>query len=163
MDNNPSPIKPKPAHEILARLSAVISSEITEQLPDLDPGDIKAALETAAISMREQAELPNEESEVLVETSIQTTVDLDPNKILVVDDVNENLFLIEYLFKNTEFSLSLADDAKEALVKARTEHPILIISDVMMPQMSGFELLTALKEDERTKNIGIILVTAHHR
>ncbi len=163
MVNNLSPIKPKPVHEILARLSAVIPSEITNQLPDLDIGDIKAALDTAAITMRERAGLPNKESEELVETSIQAAADLDPNKILVVDDVNENLFLIEYLFKNTEFSLSLVADAKEALVKARTERPILIISDVMMPQMSGFELLTALKEDERTKNIGIILVTAHHR
>ncbi len=89
--------------------------------------------------------------------------DLDLNKILVVDDVKENLFLIEYLFRNSEFTLSLASSAKEALAKAQTELPILIISDIMMPEMSGFELLTALKADERTANIGVILVTAHHR
>ena len=89
--------------------------------------------------------------------------ELDLNKILVVDDVKENLFLIEYLFRNSEFTLSLASSAKEALAKAQTELPILIISDIMMPEMSGFELLTALKADERTANIGVILVTAHHR
>ena len=77
--------------------------------------------------------------------------------------IQENLFLIEYLFRKTEFSLSLASSAQEALAKARAELPIMIISDIMMPGMSGFELLTALKQDERTKNMGVILVTAHHR
>ena len=74
--------------------------------------------------------------------------DLDLNKILVVDDVKENLFLIEYLFRNTEFTLSLTSSPEEALIKAQTESPILIISDIMMPQMSGFELLAALKADK---------------
>lgn len=96
-------------------------------------------------------------------TANRPAADLDLNKILVVDDVKENLFLIEYLFRTTEFTLSLASSPQEALAKAQTELPILIISDIMMPQMSGFELLAALKADERTANIGVILVTAHHR
>ena len=95
-------------------------------------------------------------------TNLETS-ELDLKKILIVDDVPENKLLLQYMFKDSEFILSVADSAKEALAKARTELPVLIISDIQMPGLSGFELLAALKADQHTKNIGVILVTAHHR
>lgn len=89
--------------------------------------------------------------------------ELDLNKILLVDDIPENRLLLQLMFRDTEFTLSEAANAGEALTKARAELPALIVSDIQMPGLSGFELVTALKADPRTQNIGVILVTAHHR
>lgn len=89
--------------------------------------------------------------------------ELDLKKILLVDDIPENRLLLQLMFKDTEFTLSIAGGVHEALTKARTELPALIISDIQMPGLSGFELVAALKADPYTRNIGVILVTAHHR
>lgn len=91
------------------------------------------------------------------------TSELDLKKILLVDDLPENRLLLQLMFKDTGFTLSIASDAQEALSKARTELPALIVSDIQMPGLSGFDLVAALKADPRTKNMGVILVTAHHR
>ena len=95
-------------------------------------------------------------------TNLETS-ELDLKKILIVDDVPENRLLLQYMFKDSEFILSVAANAKEALARARTELPVLIVSDIQMPGLSGFELVAALKADQHTKNIGVILVTAHYR
>ena len=154
----------KSVDKILAWLAANLPPELVDQPADFNWADISSALEHAAARLRQPEDWSVQTGQVGVEAaSAQSSGDLDLNKILIVDDVKENLFLIEYLFRKTEFSLSLASSAQEALAKARTELPIMIISDIMMPGMSGFELLTALKQDERTKNMGVILVTAHHR
>lgn len=89
--------------------------------------------------------------------------ELDLNKILLVDDIPDNRLLLQLMFRGTEFTLSEAASAGEALTKARIELPALIVSDIQMPGLSGFELVAALKADPRTQNIGVILVTAHHR
>ncbi|MCL4298296.1 MAG: GAF domain-containing protein [Anaerolineae bacterium] len=89
--------------------------------------------------------------------------ELDLNKILLVDDIPDNRLLLQLMFRDTEFTLSEAASAGEALTKARIELPALIVSDIQMPGLSGFELVAALKADPRTQNIGVILVTAHHR
>jgi signal transduction histidine kinase/FixJ family two-component response regulator len=86
--------------------------------------------------------------------------ELDLKKILIVDDDPDNRLLLEYLFKDSKFTVSLADNAEEALLKAHTELPALIISDIQLPGLNGFALLQTLKADPRTKNIGVILVTA---
>jgi two-component system phosphate regulon sensor histidine kinase PhoR len=88
--------------------------------------------------------------------------DLDLTKILLVDDIPENQLLLQFMFRDSNFSLSMADNAQEALNKASLELPALIISDIQMPGLSGFDLLTTLKANPRTKNIAVILVTAHH-
>ncbi len=90
-------------------------------------------------------------------------VELDLNKILIVDDSRENLLLMEYMFKGSSYKIVSIPDSQQALAIARAELPALIVSDIAMPVLSGLELLTALKADELTQNIAVILVTAHHR
>ncbi len=149
--------------EVLGCVAATIPAEVTDQL-GLELADVKAALEYAATVVHQQAKLADEEQSLGNEVaSDQETVELDLKKILAVDDDKNNLFLIQHMFKDSGFTISTASNAEEALIKARTELPVLIISDVQMPGMDGFELLTTLKTDERTKNIAVILVTAHHR
>jgi PAS domain S-box-containing protein len=146
-----------PVHETLAHLADRISPEMASRLFDLEIGDVKAALDYAAMLSQQVDHIAGSEP-----LATQETVDLDLRKILVVDDIEENRFLIKYMFRGTDFNLLLAANAREALELARVEFPVLIISDIQMPLMNGLEFLQALKSDDQTKNIAVILVTAHH-
>jgi putative two-component system response regulator len=82
------------------------------------------------------------------------------NKILVVDDEERNLRLMEALLTPLGHEVILALNGEEALEKVREIPPDLILLDVMMPKMDGFELSRRLKGDEETAIIPIIMVTA---
>lgn len=150
--------------QVLERIAAIIPDEFAQRLLGLETADIKAALEYAATALRPPEE-PVDQQHVFSldeDGEDQGTVELDPKRILVVDDLEQNLTMINYMFKNSGFSLSMASSAQEAMQKAWSELPILIISDIQMPGTSGLDLLAQLKADDRTKNIAVILVTAHH-
>jgi PleD family two-component response regulator len=92
------------------------------QLADLKSVEVKAALEYAANIVRQQTNSPiASQFPVSSENSDLESPELDLKKILVVDDMPENRLLLEYMFKESGYTLSLAVDAKEALAKARTE------------------------------------------
>ncbi len=82
------------------------------------------------------------------------------NKILVVDDEERNLRLMEALLTPLGHEVILARNGEEALEKVREVPPDLILLDVMMPKMDGFELSKCLKDDEETAIIPIVVVTA---
>ncbi|GHT64432.1 hybrid sensor histidine kinase/response regulator [Bacteroidia bacterium] len=81
-------------------------------------------------------------------------------KILIIEDDDE---VREFVFNqlNNSFSMFVAKDGMEGLEKAGNEQPNLIICDVMMPGIDGFEVTRRLKEDFLTSHIPIILLTAH--
>lgn len=83
-------------------------------------------------------------------------------KILVADDNLQNLELIEAYLADLASEIVTATDGEETLEKARAETPDLILLDVMMPKMSGFEVCKQLKADPRTHDIPILMVTALH-
>ena len=82
-------------------------------------------------------------------------------RILIVDDNEPDIVLIEdsLVEKGYDHEILKAKDGQEALEKARTENPDLIILDVMLPKMDGFHVCGMLKSDGRFKNIPIILLT----
>jgi two-component system phosphate regulon response regulator PhoB len=80
--------------------------------------------------------------------------------ILVVDDEPDAITLIEFNLKAAGFLVKTADDGAEALVKARTLLPSLIILDVMLPEVNGFEICKLLRRDPATAGIPIIMLTA---
>ena len=81
------------------------------------------------------------------------------NKILVVDDSpTERHFLGELLTKNG-YNVVMAENGEEAMVKAKQEKPDLIIMDVVMPGLNGFQATRAITKDDETKNIPVILCT----
>jgi len=82
------------------------------------------------------------------------------SKILVVDDDDRNLRLMEALLILLGYEVILARDGEAALEKAREIPPDVILLDVMMPKMDGFEVARRLKEKEETKFIPIVIVTA---
>ena len=83
--------------------------------------------------------------------------------ILVVDDTPSELALITNFLKESGFSVVVATDAKEALAKAADHKPDVVITDVVMPGMSGFELCRTLKKNEATKNTPIVVCTSKNQ
>ncbi len=88
------------------------------------------------------------------------TVDTSGSRILVVDDNEQNLeLLVEYL-DSLDCTIETAIDGIDALEKIEQTPPDLILLDIMMPRMSGFEVCRKLKSDPETRDIPIIMVTA---
>src|SRR3990167_10430745 len=83
------------------------------------------------------------------------------SKILIADDEPSLRLLVKAtLSSNKSFELIEASDGNEALLKSQTETPDLILLDVMMPGLSGFEVCERLKNDPNKKKIVIIMLTA---
>jgi CheY-like chemotaxis protein len=84
-----------------------------------------------------------------------------PSKILVVDDNDQNRELLEaYVQDLPEVTVLSAVDGTDALEAVAREHPDLILLDIMMPKMSGFEVCRRLKADPGTQDIPVVMVTA---
>lgn len=81
-------------------------------------------------------------------------------KILIVDDVMSNVLLLKVLLTNEKFKIVTASDGHQALDQVEKENPDLILLDVMMPDMSGFEVSQQLKANPGTAEIPIIFLTA---
>ena len=86
-----------------------------------------------------------------------------PIKILVVDDREDNLFSIETILENENYIIVKAHSGKAALKILLTQHDFtLILMDVQMPDMSGFETADLIYQREKLKHIPIIFITAHN-
>ena len=81
-------------------------------------------------------------------------------RILVADDDEKNLLLLTSKLASEGYEVESALDGREAVEKTMTFHPDLVILDVMMPVMSGYEALRRLKSSEATRYIPIIMLTA---
>lgn len=81
-------------------------------------------------------------------------------KILIVDDVMSNVLLLKVLLTNEKFRIATASNGRQALEQVEKENPDLILLDVMMPDMSGFEVAQHLKESPDTVETPIIFLTA---
>ena len=81
-------------------------------------------------------------------------------KILIVDDVMSNVLLLKVLLTNEKFALATASNGRQALEQVDKENPDLVLLDVMMPDMSGFEVAQHLKANPKTADIPIIFLTA---
>ena len=91
-----------------------------------------------------------------------TPLDIDPSKstILVVDDNPQNLELLQAYLEDLGCKVVSAVDGVEAMQAVAQHNPDLILLDIMMPKMSGFEVCRRLKEDEATCDIPVVMVTA---
>ena len=83
-----------------------------------------------------------------------------PKKILAVDDERHIVRLVEVNLQRAGYEVVTAYDGKEALEKVKSEKPDLVVLDVMMPYMDGFEVLKNLKADPITAEIPVIMLTA---
>jgi signal transduction histidine kinase len=84
----------------------------------------------------------------------------DKANILVVDDTHANLKLLARILANENYIVRPIPDGAFALSAARAEPPDLILLDIMMPGMSGYEVCEQLKADERTRDIPVLFISA---
>ncbi len=80
--------------------------------------------------------------------------------ILVADDEAHILHIVSMKLRNAGFEVLTAVDGEEALDLCRAEHPDLLITDYQMPYLSGLELCMELREDESTRDIPALMLTA---
>ena len=92
--------------------------------------------------------------------TLESNLNRSDYKILIVDDVVSNVLLLKILLSNEKFQVCTANNGTTCIEMARKEHPDLILLDVMMPDMNGFDTATVLKKEEGTKDIPIIFLTA---
>lgn len=81
-------------------------------------------------------------------------------KVLIVDDSSTNNLLCQTIFEENGFLTYIATSGAEALSIVKKNVPDIILLDIMMPDLNGFEILQILKSDERTKNVPVIIVSA---
>lgn len=81
-------------------------------------------------------------------------------KILVCDDERHIVRLIQVNLERQGYQVVTAFDGKEGLEKIRAEKPNLVVLDVMMPYMDGFEVLKALRREPETETLPVIMLTA---
>jgi len=81
-------------------------------------------------------------------------------RILIVDDIEENLYLLETLLKGSGYKVVSAKDGLEALDKLKEEPIDMIVSDILMPRMDGFQLCRECKKDNSLKKIPFVFYTA---
>jgi PleD family two-component response regulator len=81
-------------------------------------------------------------------------------RILIADDNPQGVELLEAYLSGSDYELAVATDGEDTLAKVNSFQPDLILLDVMMPKISGFEVCKRLRRDPATRDIGIIMVTA---
>ncbi len=85
---------------------------------------------------------------------------MSKKKILVVDDEEEMVMAVQARLEANGYEVVTAYDGEEGLKKARSENPDLIILDLMLPKMDGYQVCATLKHDDRYKKIPVLLFTA---
>ena len=92
--------------------------------------------------------------------TFESQINRSDYKILIVDDVVSNVLLLKILLTNEKFQVCTASNGKQCIEVAQNEHPDLILLDVMMPDLNGFDTAVILKKDPTTQDIPIIFLTA---
>jgi PAS domain S-box-containing protein len=96
----------------------------------------------------------------LSQYTFATEVKSEPVRVLIVDDEQANLDLLEALLEPAGFGVLRAGGGREGIEMARSEMPNLILLDLMMPDLSGFDVVEALRAEEATRSIPIMVLTA---
>jgi two-component system, OmpR family, alkaline phosphatase synthesis response regulator PhoP len=83
-----------------------------------------------------------------------------PPRVLIADDNPQGVELLEAYLAGTDYEIETAADGDETLRKVRQWQPDLILLDIMMPRISGFEVCKRLRADPVTRDIGVLMITA---
>jgi CheY-like chemotaxis protein len=85
---------------------------------------------------------------------------MKPSRILVIDDSSTNIVLLEAVLTEKGYLIETAMTAKEAFMRIEKQTPDLILLDLLMPKVSGFDFLDQLRKNEITKNTPVIIISA---
>ncbi|MCK4981100.1 MAG: response regulator, partial [Candidatus Delongbacteria bacterium] len=95
----------------------------------------------------------------VVDNNIES-ITFDKTKVLIVDDVESNRILLRELCEEHDFEILEAENGKEAVEKTKLYVPDMVLMDVRMPVMNGYEAIKLIKEDPNLKDITVIAITA---
>ena len=84
-------------------------------------------------------------------------------KIVIVDDEPNIVMTLEYTFKRNNFEVYIARDGSEALEIMNTVIPDVVMLDIMMPKVDGYETLKQIKEDDQLKHTKVVFLTAKNK
>ena len=84
-------------------------------------------------------------------------------RILIVDDEPNIVTLLEFLMRGSDYEVRVARNGEEALLRAESFRPDLVLLDVMMPQRSGFEVCQKIRENPALRDVKIVMLTAKGR
>ncbi len=84
-------------------------------------------------------------------------------KVLIADDEQNIVISLEFLLRREGFEVFVASDGEEALIKLRAEKPDLVLLDVMMPKMNGFDVCQAIRADPALADMRVLMLTAKGR
>jgi len=93
--------------------------------------------------------------------SVMDDIKKQPRKIMIVEDNQDSRELVVKVLKNKGYQIIEAVDGEEALEKAAREKPHLILMDISIPKIDGFEVTKKLKDQDEFKHIPIVALTAH--
>ena len=105
---------------------------------------------------------PSDSSVALALEEGANQVDIRGCRVLVVDDNPQNTELVQAYLESLPIELATASDGVEAMAQAERFKPDLVLLDVMMPRMSGFEVCQKIKQSPELRDTVIIMVTALH-
>ena len=84
----------------------------------------------------------------------------DDREILVVEDSPTQAERLKYILEQHGYKISVARNGREALAKISQRLPLVVISDIMMPEMDGYQLCRQIKGDDKLKEVPVILLTS---
>lgn len=83
------------------------------------------------------------------------------HRILVVDDITDNSLLLKTLLESEGYLVDVANDGLSALERMKAAPPDLVLLDIMMPNINGYEVTRSIRQDRHLSAIPIVLITAH--
>lgn len=87
-------------------------------------------------------------------------VDISSSRVLIADDIQQNRELLEAYLADEGYQIFMANDGQQTMQMVDQHHPDLILLDIMMPRMSGYEVCAQLKADPARRGIPVLMVTA---
>lgn len=82
-------------------------------------------------------------------------------RILAVDDLPDNLFLLQTVLEAEGYIVDVAQDGSTALAKIEASPPDLVLLDMMMPDMNGYDVLQQIRQHQQLASMPVLLITAH--
>lgn len=163
----------KMVHDIRNSLNAILGYSQILQDGDSDFDEqnrMQISIENAALNIKSLISPKNEplknegnihkETPITKDESHSVKKQLMSQKVLIVDDKAENLSLIIDILRPFNYALSTVESGAMALESLKNFHPDLILLDVVMPQMNGYEVLREIKRNKATSDIPVIFLTA---
>ncbi|NJL86470.1 MAG: response regulator [Leptolyngbyaceae cyanobacterium SM1_1_3] len=97
----------------------------------------------------------------MVSAPLRQSSGIQKSHILAVDDSSDSLFLIQAILEEEDCKLTLAEDGRSALEQIEQSPPDLVLLDVMLPELSGYEVLQQIRKNPQLPFVPVLLMTAH--